>query len=597
MKRMLTSVELSGRELGMIKLMADFFAEKPELAAKIESYTTAHYALMTTYSENFGVPVEDAWKVFEEVERKINEAEYIHVEAPYPLKKWYGLSKEEINMMRVLTDYFSANPKMSPESAFAATRTESIIETYKWFFGTTEGNGEYARESYRNLMEKTQTALSIKLETLAPVVATPNPYEAVLKLLQIAGEKLKLDPGVHEVLKRPMRTIIVNVPTTMDDGSIRVFTGYRVQYNDVLGPTKGGTRYHPDLTLDEVIALAAWMTLKTAVTGLPLGGGKGGIRCNPKEMSPGELERLTRGYTRALARFIGPRSDVPAPDVYTDSQTMAWIMDEYSQIVGYNAFGVVTGKPVDVGGSLGRNEATSRGVMYTIIEAAKHLGIELQGATVAVQGFGNVGFHSATLLRELGCKIVAVSDSRGAILDPDGLNPAKVLEHKNKTGSVTGYKNCRALSNKELLELECDILVPSALESQITRANAGKIKAKIVAEGANGPTTPDADETLYRNGVFVIPDILANSGGVIVSYFEQVQNQMNYYWTEEEVRSRLESTIVNAFKDVFAVSEQYKVNMRIAAYMNAVKRLADAMSFRNRKTFVPVAEAHNVAVK
>jgi glutamate dehydrogenase/leucine dehydrogenase len=235
--------------------------------------------------------------------------------------------------------------------------------------------------------------------------------------------------------------------------------------------------------------------------------------------------------------------------------------------------------------------------MYTIIEAAKHLGIELRGATVAVQGFGNVGFHSAMLLRELGCKIVAVSDSKGAILDPDGLNPAKVLEHKNKTGSVTGYKNCRALSNKELLELECDILVPSALENQITRANAGKIKAKIVAEGANGPTTPDADETLYRNGVFVIPDVLANSGGVIVSYFEQVQNQMNYYWTEEEVRSKLESTIVNAFKDVFAVSEQFRVNMRIAAYMNAVKRLADAMSFRNRKTFVPFAEAHNVAVK
>jgi glutamate dehydrogenase len=349
--------------------------------------------------------------------------------------------------------------------------------------------------------------------------------------------------------------------------------------------------------LDEVIALAAWMTLKTAVTGLPLGGGKGGIRCNSKEMSPGELERLTRGYTRALARFIGPRSDVPAPDVYTDAQTMAWIMDEYSQIAGYNVFGVVTGKPVDVGGSLGRNEATSRGVMYTIIEAAKHLGIELQGATVAVQGFGNVGFHAARLLHELGCKIVAVSDSRGAIFDPEGLNPTKVLEHKNKTGSVTGYKNYRALSNEELLELECDILVPSALENQITKANAGKIKAKIVAEGANGPTTPDADETLHRNGVFVIPDILANSGGVIVSYFEQVQNQMNYYWTEEEVRSKLESTIVNAFRDVLTVAQLYKVNMRIAAYMNAVKRLADAMSFRNQKRFVPIVETRNVAVK
>ena len=594
---MLTSIELSGRELGMIKLMADFFAEKPELAAKIESYTTAHYALMTTYSENFGVPIEDSWKVFEEVEKKINESEYFQVEAPHPLEKWYSLSKEEIRMLRVLTDYFSANPKMSPESAFASTRSESIIAAYTWFFGTTEGNGEYARESFRNLMEKTQTASSIKLETLVPVIATPNPYEAVLRLLQIAGEKLKLDPGMNEILKRPMRIIIVNIPTTMDDDSIRVFTGYRVQYNDVLGPTKGGIRYHPDLMLDEVIALAAWMTLKTAVTGLPLGGGKGGIRCNPKEMSPGELERLTRGYTRALAKFIGPHSDVPAPDVYTDSQTMAWMMDEYSQMVGYNAFGVVTGKPINVGGSLGRNEATSRGVMYTIIEAAKHLGVELQGATVAVQGYGNVGFHAARLLHELGCKIVAVSDSTGAIFNPEGLNPAKVLEHKNKTGSVAGYKNSKELSNGELLELKCEILVPSALENQITRANAGKIKAKIVAEGANGPTTPDADEILYGNGVFVIPDILANSGGVIVSYFEQVQNQMNYYWTEQDVQNKLENTIVSAFKDVLAVSEQYKVNMRVAAYMNALKRIANAMSFRNRKTLVPTAEAHKVAIK
>jgi glutamate dehydrogenase len=594
---MLTSVEFSGRELGMMKLMADFFAEKPELATKIESYTTAHYALMTTYSENFGVPVEDAWKVFEELERKIKEAEYCYVEAPYPLQKWYCLSKEEINMMRVLIDYFSENPKMSPQSPFASTRLESIIEAYKFFFGTTEGNGEYARESYRNLMEKTQTALSMKLETLAPVVATPNPYEAVLKLLQIAGEKLKLDPGIHEVLKRPMRTIIVNIPVTMDDGSTRVFTGYRVQYNDVLGPTKGGIRYHPDLTLDEVIALSAWMTLKTAVTGLPLGGGKGGIRCNPKDMSRGELERLTRGYTRALARFIGPRSDVPAPDVYTDAQTMAWIMDEYSQMVGYNAFGVVTGKPVATGGSLGRNEATSRGVMYTVIEASKHLGLDLQAATVVVQGFGNVGFHAARLLHELGCKIVAVSDSRGAIYNSEGLDPTKVLEHKKKTGSVTGYKGCKALSNAELLELKCDILIPSALENQITQANASKIKAKIVAEGANGPTTPDADETLFRNGVFVIPDILANSGGVIVSYFEQVQNQMNYYWTEQEVRSKLENIIVSAFKDVLKVGQQYKVNMRIAAYMNAVKRIADAMSFRNRETSVPVVEPRSVAAK
>jgi glutamate dehydrogenase/leucine dehydrogenase len=369
-----------------------------------------------------------------------------------------------------------------------------------------------------------------------------------------------------------------------------VFTGYRVQYNDLLGPTKGGIRYHPELTLDEVIALSAWMTWKTAVTGLPLGGGKGGIRCNPKEMSPAELEKLTRGYARALARFIGPYSDVPAPDVYTDAQTMAWIMDEYSEIVGYNAFGVVTGKPVHVGGSLGRNEATSRGVMYTIIEAAKHLGLKLKDATVAVQGYGNVGFHAARLLSDLGSKIIAVSDSKGGIYNPDGLDPIKVMDHKNKTGSVIDYEGCKNITNAELLELECDLLVPSALENQITQANANKIKAKIVAEGANGPTTPEADKILYANRVFVIPDILANSGGVIVSYFEQVQNQMNYYWTEEEVRAKLQSTITKAFNDVLTISKQYEVNMRVAAYMSAVRRVADAMSVRKRKTCAPAAD-------
>jgi glutamate dehydrogenase len=594
---MLSAVELSCSELEMLKLMADFFAEKPELVAKIEGYTTAHYALIVAYSENFGIPEADAWKAFEELERKINEAEYIHVEAPYPLKKSYAMSPEEINMLRVLVDYFSPNPKMTPTSGFVANRSESIIEAYKWFFGTPEGNGEFLREGFRNLMEKTQTALSIRLETLAPVITTPNPYKAVLELLQIAGEKLKLDQGIHEMLKRPMRTIIVNIPVVMDDGTMRIFTGYRVQYNDTLGPTKGGIRYHPELTLDEVIALSAWMTWKTAVVGLPLGGGKGGIRCNPKEMSPGELERLTRGYTRALARFIGPYSDVPAPDVYTDAQTMAWIMDEYSQIVGCNTFGVVTGKPVCIGGSLGRNEATSRGVMYTVIEAAKHLGIELKGATVAVQGFGNVGYHAARLLHELGCKIVAISDSKGAIYSSHGLDPAKVLEHKNEKGSVTGYENCKCLTNEELLELECDILVPAAMENQITVANAGKIKSKIVAEGANGPTTPEADEILFRNGVFVIPDILANSGGVIVSYFEQVQNQMNYYWSEEEVRNKLQSTIVNAFKEVLAVAEEHKVNMRIAAYMKALKRVADAMLVRKQKTLVPITNLQGIGGK
>jgi glutamate dehydrogenase/leucine dehydrogenase len=594
---MLTTIELSGRELGMVKLMADFFVEKPELTAKIESYTTAHYALISTYSENFGIPVEDAWKTFEELEKKSNEARYIQVEAPYPLRKWYSLSEEEINMLHVLIDYFAENPKMAPTASFIANRSEAIIEAYKWFFGTTEGNGEYARESFRNLMEKLQTASAIKTETLAPVVATPNPYESVLQLLQIAAKKLNLDSGMHEMLKRPMRTLIVNIPVVMDDESIQVFTGYRVQYNDLLGPTKGGIRYHPDLTLDEVVALSAWMTWKTAVTGLPLGGGKGGIRCNPKEMSPGELERLTRGYTRAMVRFIGPYSDVPAPDVYTDAQTMAWIMDEYSEMVGYNAFGVVTGKPINVGGSLGRSEATSRGVMYTVIEAAGHLGITLNGATVAVQGYGNVGYNAARLLDEIGCKIVAVSDSKGGTYDPKGLDPTKVLEHKGRTGSVIDYEGSKNITNDELVELECQILVPSALENQITKANADRIKAKIVAEGANGPTTPEADEILFKNGVFVIPDILANSGGVIVSYFEQVQNQMNYYWTEEEVRSKLKATITKAFKEVLAISQQHTVNMRVAAYMSAVKRVAEAMFVRKRKASGTISEPKTVLEK
>ncbi len=583
---MLNPIELSGRELGMIKLMADFFAETPELTAKIESYTTAHYALVTTYSENFGIPESNAWGILEELQKKIEETEYMHVEAPKPIKKWRQLSKEEVNMLRTIIDYFSANPKMTPAGSFTTKRSENLVEAYVWFFGSSNGNGEAARENFNNLVEKLQTATSMRLETLAPIIEVPNPYEAVLKLLDAAAKNLKLDPGIHEMLKRPMRTIIVNVPIVMDDGSMRVFTGYRVQYNDVLGPTKGGIRYHPNLTLDEVIALSAWMTWKTAVTGLPLGGGKGGIRCNPKEMSPGELERLTRGYARAMARFIGPNCDVPAPDVYTNSQTMAWIMDEYSEIVGYNAFGVVTGKPVHIGGSLGRNEATSRGVMYTVIEAAKRLGLKLDKATVAVQGYGNVGFHAARLLDGLGCKIVAVSDSRGGAYNPEGLDPKKIEEHKARTGSVSDCEGCQSINNEELLELECDILVPAALENQITSSNAGKIKAKIVAEGANGPTTPEADEILFKNGVFVIPDILANSGGVIVSYFEQVQNRMNYYWTEDEVRTRLENTIVSAFKDVLAVAQQYNVNMRVAAYMNAIKRVADAMFVRKNKAIM-----------
>ncbi len=583
---MLNSVNISNNELEMIKLMVNFLAEQPELCGKIDCFSTPHYALTKTFAENFNVEEADAWKIFEELERKLKEAEYVNIEAPNKSNKWSIISPQEVNIFRIFTDYFAPQPKMSPASGFVGNRLESTMETYKWFFGKPQGKGETVRENFQKLIEKTQKATSMRFETLAPIVTTPNPYKAVLDLLDIAGEKLKLPSGIHEMLKRPMRTIILNIPVTMDDGTLRVFTGYRVQYNDALGPTKGGIRYHPDLTMDEVTALSAWMTWKTAVAGLPLGGGKGGIRCNPKEMSLGELERLTRGYTRALARFIGPYSDVPAPDVYTDGQTMAWMMDEYSQIVGCNSFGVVTGKPVCLGGSLGRNEATSRGLMYTVIEAAKHKGIDLKQATVAVQGYGNVGYHSARLLNDLGCKIIAVSDSAGGIYNPDGLDPKQAMQCKNENSSVTKYANCKTITNSELLELECDILVPAALENQIMQSNAGRIKAKIVAEGANGPVTPGADEILFRNNVFVVPDILANSGGVIVSYFEQVQNQMNYYWSEEEVRNKLQSTITNAFNDVLSISEEYDVNMRVAAYMKALKRVSDAMIVRSQKSYI-----------
>jgi len=579
-------IEPSARELGMLKLMVDFFAEKPELTAKIESYTTAHYALATTYSENFDIPVEDAWKTFEGLQKKVNEAEYLHVKVPAPVGRLLPLSREELNMVRVLVDYFSENPKMTPAGSFLSPRTEVLADAYQWSYG---GDIEGARKILQDLVGKLQTAAFVKIDTLRPMVAMPNPYEVALKQLDMAAKKLNLDPGIHEMLKRPMRVFVVNIPVVMDDSSIRVFTGYRVQYNDALGPTKGGIRYHPDLTLDEVIALAAWMTWKTAVTGLPLGGGKGGIRCNPKEMSKAELERLTRGYARAIAKIIGPFTDVPAPDVYTTAEMMAWIMDEYSQIVGYPAFGVVTGKPMNVGGSRGRSEATSKGLVHTVVEAAKHLGIDLKGATVAVQGYGNVGYHAARLLHEIGCKIVAVSDSRGGAYDPDGLDPVKVLEHKNRTGSVADYLGSNYMTNEQLLELKCDILVPAALENQITEANAAKIEAKIVAEGANGPVTPEADEILFKKGVFVIPDILANSGGVIVSYFEQVQNQMNYYWTDEEVAAKLKDTITKAFKDVLNVAKEHNVNMRVAAYMLAVRRVADAALTRKGSAIVPFA--------
>jgi len=406
--------------------------------------------------------------------------------------------------------------------------------------------------------------------------------------LRIAAEKLKLDPGIHEMLKHPRRSLIVSINVKMDNGNVCTFSGCRVQHNDARGPFKGGIRYHPNVSLDEVTALAMWMTWKCAVVDIPYGGAKGGVCCNPKEMSKAELERLTRRYTALIFDIIGPYRDVPAPDVYTDAQTMAWIMDTYSQLKGYSVPECVTGKPISVGGSEGRAEATSLGVVVCAREAAKHLGLKLKGATVAVQGYGNVGYHAARLLHEIGCKIIAVSDSKGGIYNPQGLDPVKVLEHKDKTGSVVDYPGSQLITNEQLLEMECDILVPAALENQITEKNAPNIKAKIVAEGANGPVTPEADEILYKKGIFVIPDILANSGGVIVSYFEQVQNQMNYYWTEEEVRAKLKDTITKAFNDVLKMSTQHNVNMRTAAYMLAVKRVADAMMARKGKAVSPI---------
>lgn len=403
-----------------------------------------------------------------------------------------------------------------------------------------------------------------------------TPFDTVLKQIDMVAEKLKLDPSTVEKIKHPRKIVIVSVPIRMDDGRIKVFTGYRVQFDMVRGPYKGGIRYHPNVNLDEVKALAAWMTWKCAVMDIPYGGAKGGIICNPKEMSRGELERLTRRYTAMLLDEIGPYKDVPAPDVYTDAQTMAWIMDTYSQFKGYLVPEVVTGKPVELGGSEGRKEATGRGVAICTREAAKYLGMELKGARVAVQGFGKVGKAAAKLLHEIGCKIIAVSDSKGGIYRADGLNLPAVIEHKHRTGQLSGFKDCEEITNEELLELECEILVPAALENQITEANAAKIRAKIIVEGANGPSTPKARQILYERGIFVVPDILASAGGVTVSYFEWTQNLHREHWTEEEVNQKLGEKMVKAFNDVLEIAKKHNVSMADAAFMLAISRIADA---------------------
>jgi len=408
-----------------------------------------------------------------------------------------------------------------------------------------------------------------------------NPFEIAQAQLDRAAKKLNLDPGIHAILREPMRELHVSLPVKMDDGSVKVFKGFRVQYNDARGPNKGGIRFHPEETIDTVRALAAWMTWKTAVMDLPLGGGKGGVICNPKEMSEGELQRLSRAYIDAVGRIIGPEKDVPAPDVYTNPQTMAWMMDEFSKLRGYYCPGVITGKPIPLGGSLGRGDATARGGMYTVREAAKHLGIDLSKATVAVQGYGNAGYYAAKLAKELfGCKVIAVSDSKGGILVESGLDADEVLAYKNKTGSVVNFPGSKPISNEAILELDVDVLFPSALENVITDKNAEAIKAKIIAELANGPTTPEADDILFKNGKFVIPDFLCNAGGVTVSYFEWVQNLHSYYWEEADVHQKLDRKMTQAFADTLAMAQQYKVDMRQGAYMVAIQRVAEAMKLR-----------------
>lgn len=403
-----------------------------------------------------------------------------------------------------------------------------------------------------------------------------NPYQMAVRQLEIAAEKMSLDPNITELLKHPRRVLTVSVPVRMDDGRIKVFTGYRVQHNPWRGAYKGGIRYHPKVDLDEVKALAMWMTWKAAVMDIPYGGAKGGVVCNPKEMSRGELERMTRRYTTMILDEIGPYKDVPAPDVYTNPQVMAWIMDTYSTIKGYAVPEIVTGKPVSIGGSLGRLEATGRGVAICAREACNKLGMSIKDTTVAVQGYGNVGYHAAVVAAEMGIKIIAVSDSRGGIYNPSGIDPVKLGEHKQKTGSVLGYPRAKDITSEELLTLHCDILMPCALEGVLTEKNAPEVKAKIISEGANGPTTPQADRVFCERGVFLVPDILANAGGVTVSYYEWVQNLHREQWTEEEVNQKLERKMVKAFNDVYELAEKEKVDMRTAAMMLAVRRVADA---------------------
>jgi len=415
-------------------------------------------------------------------------------------------------------------------------------------------------------------------------MANINPFEIVQRQIDKCAEILNLDLDVTAILKIPKQELHVALPVRMDDGSLKVFQGFRVQYNDARGITKGGIRFHPEETIDTVRALSAWMTWKCALLDLPLGGAKGGVICNPKEMSVGELERLSRAYIRAVYQFIGPEKDVPAPDVYTTPQIMAWMMDEYSTIMGKPQFGVITGKPLAIGGSKGRGDATALGGMFAIREAASSIGLDLSKATIAIQGYGNAGYHAARLCSELfGSKIVALCDSKGGVcckVGESGIDPQAAYEHKISTTSVCNLPGMDSISNEELMELDVDILIPSAIENVITEKNASSIKASIVAELANGPTTPEADDILHANGVHVIPDFLCNAGGVTVSYFEMVQNFYMYSWEETEVRERLDNKMTTAYHSVLNTSREYKINMRQAAYIRAVERVVEAMRLR-----------------
>ena len=416
--------------------------------------------------------------------------------------------------------------------------------------------------------------------TTEHVAAAINPWQVAQQQFDLAAERLNLDPGLRRVLREPRRELTVHFPVKMDDGSVQVYTGYRIQHNLGRGPAKGGIRYHQDVSLDEVKALAMWMTWKCAVVGIPYGGGKGGVIVDPKKLSQKELEALSRRFFTEIEVLVGPERDIPAPDVNTNAQVMAWFMDTYSMHAGHTVPGVVTGKPISLGGSEGRNEATARGTVFCIIEAARHLGMELPKCRVAIQGFGNAGSIAATLIDAEGATVVAVSDSTGGIHNPNGLDIKRVIGWKKEHGTVQGFPGSTDITNASVLEVDCDILIPAALENQITQRNAGNIKARLIAEAANGPTTPEADQILFRNSKFMIPDILCNAGGVTVSYFEWVQDLNRDHWSERVVNEKLKEIMVKAFQETLAIARREQIDMRTAAYLLAVQRVADATAMR-----------------